>query len=74
MRPLCDYTPAIYHDDTIGGDQQNKLSKIMPDELSARGCANSKATCDAGINSLQGAVPENAAQSSDEIIRRLGSA
>jgi len=50
------------------------FSKIMPAELAARGCADAVTTCNAVMKSLEGDVPQSAAPSSDEIIRRLGSA
>jgi hypothetical protein len=50
------------------------FSKIMPGELEARGCTDAVATCDAIMESLAGDVPESAAESTDEIMRRLGRA
>jgi hypothetical protein len=50
------------------------FSRVMPGELEARGCSDSQAICEAIMSSLDGALPETAARSSDEIMRRLGSA
>ena len=50
------------------------FAKIMPRELKARGCSEPEAVCEAVMSSLDGALPETAARSSDEIMRRLGSA
>lgn len=55
-------------------DLEATFAEILPAELEARGCADSKAICDAILNSLGGDVPESSTRSSDEIMRRLGSA
>jgi hypothetical protein len=55
-------------------DLEAVFAKIMPRELTARGCADAEAICAAIMKSLDGDVPEVVTRSSDEIMRRLGSA
>jgi hypothetical protein len=55
-------------------DLEAVFAKIMPRELQARGCSDSESICKAVVNSMHGDLPETAARSSDEIMRRLGSA
>ena len=56
------------------GELEAVFSRIMPRELEARGCSDSQAVCKAVMSSLDGALPATGARSSDEIMRRLGSA
>jgi hypothetical protein len=55
-------------------DLEAVFTKLMPGELTARGCADAAAICEGIVTSLKGEVPESAAASSDEIMRRLGDA
>jgi hypothetical protein len=55
-------------------DLEAVFTKIMPEELAARGCADPHAACQAILKSLEGDVARTAAGSRDEIMRRLGKA
>jgi hypothetical protein len=59
----------------IGMDELEAVfARVMPRELEARGCSDPQAICEATLSSLGGALPKTGARSSDEIMRRLGSA
>lgn len=55
-------------------DLEAVFTKVMPGELTARGCADALAACDTILESLRHDIPKTAVRSRDEIMRRLGSA